>query len=410
MPLTPDQISVIKATIPVLKEGGVTLTTKFYENMLNEKPEVRPFFNPAHQASGMQPKALAHSLLLYATYIDDLGKLSDLVERIVSKHVTLLIQPDQYPIVGEYLIRTMKEVLGDLATDEVIGAWTAAYGDLANLLIDLEEKRYQSFEWRGFRQFTVSQKIKETPDVVSLILTPKDGHKIHKSAKPGQYLGIKLTDETAFSKFEGSIRREYSISDVSHDDHLRISVKRIPGGVASNYIHDNLKVGDVVDLTPPAGGLVYDAEENVPHKEVFLLAGGIGITPILPIAKQITSQFPNVKVTFVNSSHTPEDQPFVDEINNIVASSKNFEVVNFYSKVAGTTSPIKNSTVKTGHLIKEALDELVKDKENSLVYYLGPVSYMISIAKYLKELGIPENQTHREFFFPDQSLTIELSS
>lgn len=174
MPLTPDQISVIKATIPVLKEGGVTLTTKFYENMLNEKPEVRPFFNPAHQASGMQPKALAHSLLLYATYIDDLGKLSDLVERIVSKHVTLLIQPDQYPIVGEYLIRTMKEVLGDLATDEVIGAWTAAYGDLANLLIDLEEKRYQSFEWRGFRQFTVSQKIKETPDVVSLILTPKD--------------------------------------------------------------------------------------------------------------------------------------------------------------------------------------------------------------------------------------------
>ncbi|KAF5098953.1 hypothetical protein D0Z00_001819 [Geotrichum galactomycetum] len=409
MPLTPAQISVIKATIPVLQKGGVALTTKFYQNMLAGKPEVRPFFNPAHQASGMQPKALAHSLLLYATYIDDLGKLSDLVERIVSKHVTLLIKPEQYPIVGEYLIKTMKEVLGDLATEDVIGAWTAAYGDLATLLIDLEEKRYKSLEWRGFRKFAISQKVKETSDVVSLILTPKDGLKINQAAKPGQYLGIRLSDDTAFSKFEGSIRREYSISDVNHDDHLRISVKRIPGGVASNYIHDSLKVGDLVDLTPPAGGLIYDVEQNVPHKEVFLLAGGIGITPILPIAKQITSQYPNIKVTLVNSSHTPENQPFVDEINNIVASSKNFEVINFYSQ-SGTTSAIKNSTVKTGHLNKESLAELLKDKENSLVYYLGPVSYMISVAKYLKELGVPENQTHREFFFPDQSLTIELSS
>ncbi|KAF5095236.1 hypothetical protein D0Z03_001881 [Geotrichum reessii] len=410
MPLTPAQISVIRATIPVLQKGGVALTTKFYENMLSAKPEVRPIFNPAHQVSGAQPRALAHSLLLYASHIDDLGKLSDLVERIVSKHVTLLVEPSQYSIVGEYLIKTMKEVLGDLATDDVIDAWTAAYGDLANLLIDLEEKRYQSFEWRGFRKFAISQKVRETPDVVSLILTPKDGLKINKIAKPGQYLGIKLSDDSAFAKYEGSVRREYSISDISQHDHLRISVKRIPGGVASNYIHDHLKVGDSVDLTPPAGGLVYDVEHNVPHKEVFLLAGGIGITPIIPIAKQITSQHPNVKVTLVNSMQTPEDQPFVNEINNLVDSAKNFDVVNFYSKTSNTTSPIKNSTVHNGHLDKQALAELLQDKKDALVYYLGPVSYMISVAKYLKELGVPENQTHREFFAPDQSLTIELSS
>lgn len=404
MPVTPEQIQIIKATVPVLQQGGVALTTRFYQNMLNGEPSVRPYFNPAHQASGMQPKALAHSLLLYATYIDDLGKLSDLVERIVSKHVTLLILPEQYPIVGKYLIETMKEVLGDLATEEVLAAWGAAYWDLANLLIDLEEKRYQQAQWRGYKPFVVKNKVPESDDVVSVYLAPKDPSVKLVPGKPGQYIGLKLDDKTAFDKFGGSVRREYSLSDISNGESFRISVKRIPGGVASGYIHDNLKVGDTVELTPPAGGLLYEPNGPVEAEasEVVLVAGGIGITPLIPLAKQIVESSPAVKVTFVNSVHLPTSQPFVSELAAL--EGPNFSVLNYYSQAA------PGSVEHAGRVTKHVLEELVASKPNSLVYYLGPVSFMVSVAKYLKELGVPEEHTRREFFFPDQSLVIETAA
>lgn len=407
MPLTADQIQIIKATIPILKEGGVALTTKFYQNMLGANPSVRPMFNPAHQASGMQPKALAHSLLLYATYIDDLGQLKDLVERIVSKHVTLLVLPEQYDIVGKYLILTMKEVLGDIATDAVIDAWTAAYTDLATILIDLEEKRYQSFEWRGYREFVVKEKVQESPEVVSVYMVPKDGKPL-TPGKPGQYIGIKFSDDEVFSKFEGSVRREYSLSDISDGKSFRISVKRIPGGAASGYVHDNLKVGDTVEITPPAGGLLYDSAAS-PQKEVVLLAGGIGITPLIPIAKQILDVNPAAKITLVNSLKVPDNQPFTSEFKEIVSHSEGkFKIVNYYSQA--DPASISSSSSYSGRLSKKDLDGIVASKEDTLVYYLGPVGYMVSVAKYLKELGVPEENTRREFFFPDQSLVIEVSA
>lgn len=409
MPLTPEQVTVIKATIPVLKEGGVTLTTKFYQNMLEGTPSVRPFFNPSHQASGMQPRALAHSLLLYASHIDDLGKLSDLVERIVSKHVVLQVEPEQYAVVGHYLIETMKEVLGDLATDAVIDAWTVAYTDLADLLIKLEEERYKVGEWRGFRQFNIVSKVHESEDVVSLVFEPKDGNPIHNKAKPGQYIGIKFTDAEVFAKFEGSIRREYSVSAIPSPNQIRITVKRVPGGVASNYVHDNLAVGSIVDITPPAGAFLYQPTEAASANNVLLLAGGIGITPILPIAKQIIAETPSVKVTLVNSTHTPELQPFSSELASLICASPNFHLINYYSK---STAPslIENSETRYGHLDKEAIATLIGDaKETTQVYYLGPMGYMVSVAKDLAAIGVPEQNTHREFFFPDQSLTIELS-
>lgn len=402
MPLSTDQIAIIKATIPILQQGGVALTTKFYQNMISATPSVRPLFNPAHQASGMQPKALAHSLLLYATYIDNLSALSDLIERIVSKHVTLLILPEQYDIVGHFLILTMKEVLGDIATPEVLAAWTAAYGDLAALLIDLEEKRYQAGQWRGYRPFVVQNKVQESDDVVSIYMAPKDGKPL-APGKPGQYIGLKLDDVEEFKKFEGSVRREYSLSDISDRKCFRISVKHIPGGVASGYIHKHLKVGDTVEITPPAGGLVYDP--SLPHKEVVLFAGGIGVTPLIPIAKQIVQSSPETKVTFVNSVHSPDSHPFTAEFKDLSAKSNNFSMTNFYSQVAAAPAPHH-----AGRIDKAALDSLISSKKDTLVYYLGPVTYMISMAKHLQELGVPEENTRREFFFPDQSLVIETSA
>src|ERR1700754_3713070 len=135
--------AIVKSTVPLLESGGEALITHFYRMMLSEYPEVRPLFNQAHQASGDQPRALANGVLMYARHIDQLEQLGGLVTQIVNKHVSLNILPEHYPIVGACLLRAIRDVLGaEIATDAVIEAWGAAYQQLADILIGLEESAY----------------------------------------------------------------------------------------------------------------------------------------------------------------------------------------------------------------------------------------------------------------------------
>ena len=75
--LTENQRAIVKSTVPLLETGGEALITHFYNTMLGEYPEVRPLFNQAHQQSGAQPRALAHSVLMYAKHIDRLDALGE---------------------------------------------------------------------------------------------------------------------------------------------------------------------------------------------------------------------------------------------------------------------------------------------------------------------------------------------
>lgn len=102
--LTPEQVQVIKATVPVLAQHGEAITIKFYADMLEAHPELKNVFNNTHQATGHQPRALAGSLYAYASNIDDLGKLSPAVELICNKHASLYIRPEHYAIADILLL------------------------------------------------------------------------------------------------------------------------------------------------------------------------------------------------------------------------------------------------------------------------------------------------------------------
>jgi nitric oxide dioxygenase len=105
-------IDIVKATAPVLEEHGETLTQHFYKRMFSHNPEVAPLFNPAHQRAGSQQKALAAAICAYAANIDNLEVLGGAVELIAQKHASLRILPEHYPIVGENLLSSIREVLG----------------------------------------------------------------------------------------------------------------------------------------------------------------------------------------------------------------------------------------------------------------------------------------------------------
>src|SRR5690606_36073875 len=101
-------IQIVKSTAPILQEHGETLTRHFYKRMFSHNPEVGPFFNPAHQTSGSQQKALAGAICAYAANIDNLEVLGGAVELIAQKHASLQIKPEHYPIVGENLLASIR--------------------------------------------------------------------------------------------------------------------------------------------------------------------------------------------------------------------------------------------------------------------------------------------------------------
>lgn len=137
-------MEIIKSTVPALRAHGVEITTTFYKNMFSRNPEVAPLFNMDRQKSGEQPKALAMTILAAAQNVDNLGAIMPVVEKIAVKHCDCGVKEEHYPIVGENLLLSIKEVLGDAATDEIINAWGATYGVIAQVFIDVENRIYAS--------------------------------------------------------------------------------------------------------------------------------------------------------------------------------------------------------------------------------------------------------------------------
>lgn len=381
----------VEATIPLLEAGGEALTRHFYGVMLADYPEVRPLFNQAHQASGAQPRALANGILQYARHIDRLDALGPLVGQIVNKHVSLQVLPEQYPIVGSCLLRAIREVLGpEVATDAVIDAWAAAYQQLADLLIGAEEDAYAAAAaaaggWRGARRFEIVRKVPESTEIASLYLKPADGGAV-MAFQPGQYIGLRLTIDGQ------EVRRNYSLSAPPNGSTYRISVKREPGGVVSNHLHEALGVGAAIDLFPPAGDFVLQPGS----RPLALISGGVGITPTLPMLHAAHEQ--RRPVTFVHFARSGQVHAFRDWVDDLVARSP--QAQRFYCHEQASTLPVDAHGRVNTDLLARALPQ-ARDMD---AYFIGPPPFMAAVKRALGELGVAPAQMHWEFFGPAAAL------
>src|SRR5262245_61846067 len=156
-------IEIVKATAPVVAVHAEAITRRFYSLMFTGDPKTKGYFNPAHQHAGDQQRALAGAICAYAANIDNLAALRPAVELIAQKHCSLGILPEHYPIVGKHLLGAIKDVLGDVASEEVIAAWGEAYGLLAQIFIEREAEIYReqlaaTGGWNGYRRFIVERK------------------------------------------------------------------------------------------------------------------------------------------------------------------------------------------------------------------------------------------------------------
>ncbi|WP_153732311.1 NO-inducible flavohemoprotein [Sporosarcina obsidiansis] len=391
--LSQQTIDIIKSTVPVLEQHGKTITTVFYRNMFEAHPELLDIFNHANQSQGRQQTALANTVYAAAQHIDNLGAILPAVVQIAHKHRSLGILPEHYPIVGENLLGAIKEVLGDAATPEIINAWAEAYGVIADAFIGVEAEMYDHTAeaeggWRMFKNFEIVDKVAESDVITSFYLKPVDGKKLPYYL-PGQYITIRLSIPGA----KNIVNRQYSLSQKSNDDTFRISVKREdslqPNGVVSCYLHNQASVGDIIEVSAPAGDFYLEPTTTTP---VTLISGGVGITPMMAMYQTIADLSPEREVAFLHSARTRSQQAFAEKLEQLNAKLPNSAYKALYSEEGD------------GMFTREFLQENVL--EGSDIYVCGPTGFMEFVIQQLYAIGVPEEKVHFEFFGPAVQLEL----
>lgn len=153
----------------------------------------------------------------------------------------------------------------------------------------------QSAAWSGDREFVVQRRVIEDDNasVCSFYLAPTDGAPL-PLYQPGQYLTFRLEIPDPTGGPPTRVVRCYSLSDRPRTDHYRVSIKRVPAplgkpdvapGIASNHFHDHIQEGARLSVRAPSGHFHLDAESDLP---IVLIAGGIGLTPLLSILNTLS--------------------------------------------------------------------------------------------------------------------------
>lgn len=393
--LSPHTIAIIKQTAPLLEQHGELLTRHFYQRMFRENPEVKSLFNATHQATGTQQRALAGAICAFASHVDHLDLLGSAVERIAQKHAGLRILPNHYPIVGKNLLASIREVLGNAATAEVIEAWSQAYHFLAGILIGREQQIYEHQQqtphgWTGFKTFRISKIQKENDLIRSLYLVPADNSPV-PSYLPGQYLTVRVPDSTS-----GTTMRNYSLSSTPHPDHFRISVKAEPAGTVSSFLHQR-QVGDTLEIAPPCGEFFLDP--FIPaQRPLALLAGGIGITPILAMLEATLIHQPHRPIHLIHGSLNSHTHAFRDTVLKLAANNPQLIVHFVYSQPTELDRQSSRNHYE-GFIDAETLDRFLPSRDCDY-YFCGPTPFMATIHRQLVAWNIPPSQVHFEHFGP----------
>ncbi|MFY0594695.1 2Fe-2S iron-sulfur cluster-binding protein [Roseivirga sp.] len=237
----------------------------------------------------------------------------------------------------------------------------------------------------GFLNLKVKEVIHETADAVSIHFEHPVGSNIEY--KSGQFLTVIVNVN---GKEE---RRAYSLCTSPFvDDHPAVTVKRVEGGIVSNYLNDHVKAGDTMKLMEPNGNFVTTIDANQ-NRHVILLGGGSGVTPLMSLAKSILDQEPNSKVTLVYANRNIDSIIFKDGLK-AMESNDNFNVVHVL-ETPNAEVPSHEGYLTQG-IVKEVLDNL--DDEASEFFICGPTPMMDVAISALEGLGIGASKIRKESF------------
>lgn len=237
--------------------------------------------------------------------------------------------------------------------------------------------------WAG--KLRVASVFHETPDVKTLRLMALDGQALPFTHQPGQYLNLTLTIGGK------QVRRSYTIaSSPTRGAYCEVTIKRKPDGYASCHVHDALEPGSTIDVAAPAGRFVFTGAQA---PAVLLLAGGVGITPLMAMVRYLTDTSWGGAITFVVSARREKDLIFREELDFLARRFKNLRVV--YT-LSDAESPAW--TGARGRITAELLQSLVKDLTSLPIYLCGPDPMMEGVRTLLLGLKVPQASILTEAF------------
>ena len=253
--------------------------------------------------------------------------------------------------------------------------------------------------WEGLRPMRVAAIVDEAHQVRSFYLTPVDGKPL-PSYEPGQYLTLYLPTEDS----KPPLVRCYSLSDRPREDYYRLTVKRCPppsdsvgapDGSVSNHLHDTLRVGDTLEVAAPRGQFFLRPERNSP---VVLVAGGIGITPMLSMLNAMAHRGLSHEVFLFLGVRNGREHPFKEHLEQLAAQHPRLRLLVSYSSPSDADEPYRDFQ----HVGRVTIDHL-RDvlPTNRFDYYLcGPGAMMQDLVAGLEAWGVPAKRIHFEAFGP----------
>ncbi len=318
-------------------------------------------------------------------------------------HYYMLVKSDIRQPLAFALVLT--PLLGFRAVKHYVDLRNLAFHPASTPALQHSESRLPASQFfRG--ELLVANIHAETADVKTFRLINPNGGEIPFRHRPGQYMTLHLEIDGA------RVRRSYTIASApSQRGYVELTIKRHPQGAVSQYMHDQVRVGQRIQLGAPGGKFWFDGSAN---SRVLLIAGGVGITPVMSMLRYLTDTGWMGEIVFLNAARTARDLIFESELNYLVSRHSNLVLVNFLSQAMspeGNSEQVELSSahgtalVRHGYINAGSIEELVPNLAQTSVYLCGPESMMTSMRATLTRLGVNDEQIYTEEFLSPKTVS-----
>ena len=248
--------------------------------------------------------------------------------------------------------------------------------------------------WPGFRSLRVTSSCDESRNVRSLCLSDPDGRQL-----PAWLAGQSITLRIPAQQGSTPLIRNYSLSNQPGSDAYRISVKREPLGTVSTQIHENVKVGDVLDVAAPRGTFFLDDSQD----PVILLSAGVGVTPVLSMLYSLVKTGSKRPVWWLHGARDGSEHPFAREAQELLKRLPNKQSRVFFSRPRPTDRQGVDYD-QNGRLSADTLSGLGLPT-NAQAFLCGPDSFMNELSEALAACGVDPTNIHTERFCAPAGIT-----
>ena len=203
--------------------------------------------------------------------------------------------------------------------------------------------------------------------------------------RPGQFLTVDVPIDGR------KLRRSYTISASPSRPHLiSVTVKRLPGGLVSNWLHANLRTGDALQANGPFGKFTCIGDEG-PY---LFISAGSGITPVMAMARWLCDTAVDADIDFIHFARSTDDLVFADELRLMSRRHQGFRghfICTRPRADAGWQGPI-------GRISADLLASLLPDAAWRSVYLCGPLGFMDAAHCILRQAGCDRDRVQHEIF------------